>query len=276
MKTVQAIKQHHLVTFFLLTLVITWPLWIPATAIKLNGGAATLGPDSPVGQLARWSPGIAAMVLVWIFAGKQGLRTLFQPVGIWRVHIGWYAMALLLSPAIFYAARFVDLVLGNSYQILFPLASITAPLVFVIPVAVISAFPGAFAEELGWRGFALPRLQSNTGMLTSSFVLALVWGIWHIPSLLYFGETQAFDIAFAVLNFIPITILYTWLYNHTRGSLLLVTLFHVSQQCSNYFLGLIPAATDKVLMWIAAIAVVALTLIQLKQGVPVWRAHRPT
>ena len=266
MKTVKTIRANPLIAFFILAFVMTWALWIPALATKLNGGIPALGPDSPVGQVARWSPGIAAILLAFALAGKQGLKTLFQPMGVWRLHPGWFLIAVLLPPVIFFAARFIDLAFGDSYQVLYPLASITAPLAFVIPIAVISAIPGAFAEELGWRGFALPRLQTKASALVTSIIVALVWGIWHVPSMVYFGETQAIYIVLAVLNFIPITILYTWMYNNTRGSLLLVTLFHVSQQLSNYFLGLIPTATDEILIWIIAAAVILLSGMQRKRA----------
>lgn len=87
---------------------------------------------------------------------------------------------------------------------------------------------------------------------------AITWGIWHIPSMIYFGDTQVFGLGFAVLNFVPTAILYTWMYN-TRGSLLLVTLLHVGQQLSNYFLGVIPSKTDEIFTWLFAIVIVLLS-----------------
>lgn len=99
--------------------------------------------------------------------------------------------------------------------------------------------------------------------MIASIVLALAWGVWHVPSLLYFGETQPLPILFAVINFVPVTILYTLLYNKTRSSLLLVTLLHVGQQLSNNFLGIIPTMTDDILMWVVAVSLIALYGTQL-------------
>jgi hypothetical protein len=250
------IKQNSLVMYLILVYAITWALWVPATVTKLNGGISIFGPDHTIGQFGRWAPGIVAILLTLILGGKQGVKTLFRPLGVWRVNIGWYGIALFLQPLIFFTARWMDGLLGNSYQIVMPLDSIGYPLAFVVPVAVITAFPGAFAEELGWRGYALPGLQNKVSALIASVILAFAWGIWHIPSMLYSEQTQVWGLVIAVLNFIPVTILFTWMYNNTKGSLLLVTLLHVAQQLTSYLLGLIPSATDEILMWLVASAVV--------------------
>jgi len=250
------LKNNSLVLFFALTFFITWSLWIPALIVKINGGISVLGPDHPIGQFGRWAPGIAAIVVALFLNGKQGVRSLFRPLSIWRVHIGWYVVALFFQPAVFFVARLVDGLLGNTYQVTSPITSVPYPLAFVIPISIITAFPGAFAEELGWRGFALPRLQDKVNALTASVVLAFVWGIWHLPSIMYSGQSQTWGLVIAVLNFVPITILFTWVYNNTKGSLLLVTLLHIAQQLTNTLLGLIPSATDEILMWLFAGVVV--------------------
>lgn len=254
-------KRFTLLLFFLLTFALTWVMWIPATMTKTSGGTSMLGPDNPIGQLGRWAPGIAAILLIGLFAGKGDIGALFRPVKIWRVNIGWYAFALLFQPVLFFATKFIDGLLGNFYEVASPLASVTgqAPIPFVILVIVISAIPGAFMEELGWRGFALPRLQGRTTALTASVILGFVWGLWHIPSMFFFGQTDALSIVIAVINFIPATILFTWLFNNTKGSLLLATLFHASTQYSNNFLGVIPTQTANILVWLIAILIISLT-----------------
>lgn len=255
-------KRNSLLIFFFLAFALTWVMWIPAVFIKLGGGASILGPDNPLGQIGRWAPGIAAILVTAIIAGKQAVGALFRPLKIWRVNIGWYLFALLFQPCLFLAAKWIDAsLLGSIYEVPSPLLSVVnaqAPIAFVIPVIIISAIPGAFMEELGWRGFALPRLQGKNTALVASLILGLIWGAWHIPSMLFFGQTEAPSIAIAILNFIPATILFTWLFNNTKGSLLPVTIFHASTQYTNNFLGTIPTQTANILMWLAAILVVAL------------------
>lgn len=250
-------KRNSLPIFFILTFAITWLMWFPAVLTKLNGGASILGPDNPVGQFGRWAPGIAAIILTGIIAGKQGIGTLFRPLKIWRVNIGWYLVALLYQPLLFLFAKWIDSLFGNTYEVVSPLASVNidAPIIFVIIGIIISAIPGAFMEELGWRGFALPRLQIKNNALIASVILGLIWGAWHIPSMVFFGETDTLNIIWSVVNFIPLTILFTWLFNNTQGSLLLVTLFHASAQYSNNFLGTVPTETANIVTWLVAIVI---------------------
>lgn len=252
-------KKNLLPIFFILTFIITWAMWIPAILMKSNGGTFLFAPDNPVGQLGRWAPGLAAIVLTGFLAGRKAIGRLFRPLKIWRVNIGWYLFALLFQPILFFVAEWIDGLIGNAYEVASPLAGLPYPIAFVIPSIVISAIPGAFMEELGWRGFALPRMQSKNTALIASVIIGIVWGVWHIPSMIYFGQADALSIAIAVINFIPATILFTWLFNSTTGSLLLVTLFHASIQYSNNFLGVVPTQTANVLVWLVAIVIVMLT-----------------
>ena len=255
------LKRNLLPIFFILTFTLTWAMWVPATLNKLNGSASILGPDNPIGQIGRWAPGIAAIILTAIIAGKQGVGALFRPLKIWRVNIGWYLFALFFQPGLFFVSKLIDSVMGNTYDVVSPLASvhIDAPFIFIIIGVIVSAIPGAFMEELGWRRFALPILQTKNNALMASIILGLIWGIWHIPSMIFFGGTNALSILWAVVNFIPVTILFTWLFNNAQGSLLLVTLFHASQQYSNNFLGTIPGGTADIITWLVAIVVLMIT-----------------
>jgi membrane protease YdiL (CAAX protease family) len=251
------LKRNSLPVFFVLTFIITWAMWFPAVLTKLNGGASILGPDNPVGQFGRWAPGIAAIILTAFIAGKKGIGDLFRPLKIWQVNIGWYLVALFYQPLLFFFAKWVDGLFGNAYEVVSPLASVNidVPIIFVIIGVIISAIPGALMEELGWRGFALPKLQSGNTALIASIILGLIWGAWHIPSIIFFGETNALNIIWSVANFIPVTILFTWLYNNTQGSLPLVTIFHASTQYSNNFLGTVSTGTANIVTWLVAIII---------------------
>ena len=253
-------KRLQLTTFFLLTFLLTWAMWFPAALLKLNeGGTPILGPASPIGQLGRWAPGIAAIIVTATLLRKQGVGDLFRPLKIWRVNIGWYLFVLLFQPVLFFFSKWIDFsLLGKSYEVVSPLSTldIDAPFIFIAISVIISAIPGAFMEELGWRGFALPRLQNKYNALVASVILGLVWGLWHIPSIIYLEGTDASNIVWAAVNTISVTILFTWIYNNTKGSLLLITLFHASIQYSENFLGVIPSQTANLLKWVVVIVVV--------------------
>ena len=252
------IARYQITLFFLLVIALTWAVWIPATFAKQQGMDSPLAPSSPLGGLARWTPGLVAILLTTLLAGRAGVKALFRPLRIGRVNIFWYAFALFFEVTLFFGARGIDTLLGISYPVTSPLIEVYgARAVMMIPAVILFAVPGALAEELGWRGLALPRLQVRYGALVSSILLGLVWGLWHIPSLVYFGMSLM-EIGLAVIGTIPLAILYTWLYNNTKGSLLLATLFHLGQQLSLNLLGSWPGYTDEILIWVIAILVSAI------------------
>ena len=130
---------------------------------------------------------------------------------------------------------------------------------------------GPLGEEPGWRGFALPRLQQRRTALTSSVLVGLIWGLWHIPlyllpgtgqhELLRTGTSPAFAIGGFVGWTIGLSVLFTWLFNQTRGSLIVVILFHAAVNLAAFLpatVGSTGAATllNVLLTWIAAIVVV--------------------
>jgi uncharacterized protein len=108
---------------------------------------------------------------------------------------------------------------------------------------------GPLPEEIGWRGYLLDQLQGRWNALLSSLILALVWASWHIP--LFFlpgyyeafehGPPSAFDLFFAIVS---VVVIYTWIYNNTRRSILAVILFHFIQNFSGEMMGLSPEAAQ--------------------------------
>lgn len=256
------IKRHQILLFFVLTLAISWVIWIPATAAKIHGQTSILAPEGLIGGIARWSPGLVAVLLSFQIFGKPGAGKLLQTLRIWRVGLFWYIFALFFQIVIFYLGKTLDAMFGSLYEVTSPLISVYgSQALLMAPIVILFAFPGAFAEELGWRGYVLPGLQSKLNVLLSSIIVAVFWGVWHIPLLIYFGGLGANDFAgylLAVVNFIPVAILYTWIYNNTKGSLLLVTLFHIGQQLSNNLLGVLPTHSDEILIWIIAVIIIAI------------------
>jgi uncharacterized protein len=126
-------------------------------------------------------------------------------------------------------------------------------------------------EELGWRGFALPRLQQHANALNASILLGLVWGLWHLPLYFVLGTGQSEMLragaspAFAIGGFvgwtIGLSVLFTWLYNQTGGSLLVVILFHAAVN----FAAFLPAAfgsggaaslLNVLITWLVAIGII--------------------
>jgi CAAX protease family protein len=249
-------RRDRLLVFFVLTFAISWSAWIPAAVAAVQGRESILAPTGLLGGIARWAPGLAAILLAAWAGGKPAVARLLQPVRTWRVSLGWYLFVLAYPAGIHFVGRGMDALLGRATEVTSPLVvTFGDRYAAMLPVVILFAFPGVFAEELGWRGFALPRLQDRHHALPSSVVLGIFWGLWHIPLFVYFGDALP-TLVVEVLTFIPATVLYTWVYNNTRGSLLLVSLLHVAEQLTNSVLGTLPTFTDELLVWALAALVV--------------------
>ena len=260
-------KRSTLGAFFLLTFALTWGLWVAAALARQGRLALPLPPDL-LELIGAWAPGLFALLLTGLTAGRAGLGVLLRRIVAWRVGLRWYAFALLWPPALSLATTGIALLLGAAapdfahppavdvYPA--PAGAFQAGFLFVLPVAfVIQLLGSSLGEELGWRGFAQPRLQSTRSPLAASVMLGLVWGIWHIPRL--WVPAQGFDLPGFGWLLIGITldaVLYGWLFNSARGSLLPVLLLHTSTAITNLFLAAAPnpavktALTALVVAWV--------------------------
>lgn len=207
--------------YFVLAFAITWGLQLPA--LLAYEGVIDGAPERYMALvgLGAFGPMVAAMIAAR--AETTGLKALFRPLGTWRVAAGWYVAALFLPGAIFILAAAAWNALGHEERLLYlpdNAAFLAAAIVF------------PFGEEIGWRGFALPRLMTKMGPLAASAVIGVVWTLWHVPMLTIQGVRPLFYCAFVPLM-VGGSILFTWIYRHTRGSLLLAVLTHVGAHLNN-------------------------------------------
>ena len=210
--------------------------------------------------LVPWTPNISAiLVVVFYLKEEAGVRRLANGWTRWRVSPKWYLLAFAPMIVYFLSAG-IYLMIGST-----PPSTDSIPsLGFSFPVfAIIAIFTGATGEELGWRGFALPRLQRHYSALVSSLILGLYWGIWHIPSWIIAGspftiESTLFFLASTVLN----SIIVTCIFNNTRGSVLLASIHHWSENVwSQYVVSCLGLVTWDALIWIKTPIVTILALI---------------
>lgn len=223
----------NLIVYFILTFLISWGIWVP---LALTGGS-----DQALLWLAGFGPTLAAVIVTGWKHGRAGLKQLLSGVVRLRVKPVWYLVSLLGAPVVFAAALGLHVVLGGAAPHLvdpnhmltepgqWPLAALVFGYIFVFT---------ALGEEIGWRGFALPVLQSRFSGFASSLVLGVIWTLWHLP-LFWFvdGFHQQLPFGWYALQIIGSTFLYTWMFNRTRGSLLIMMLFHTA---SNAAVGLLP------------------------------------
>jgi membrane protease YdiL (CAAX protease family) len=199
------VMRHPLVTYFILAYALTWVL-APLLTISLLLGV--------VGLLM---PAVAAIVVTALTEGKPGVTTLLQRLKLWRVGLRWYVVALGLPMLLSAAVVALSILLGAPAQVEFSPVSLLTMVVFVLVVG----------EEIGWRGYALPKLLQNYSAVTASLILGVLWGGWHLPTFFIAGSPQASIPFVAFLLFTTgASVLFTWLHLHTGGSLLIATLFH--------------------------------------------------
>jgi membrane protease YdiL (CAAX protease family) len=177
--------------------------------------------------LSSWSPNLAAVIVTGAIGGGAGVRKLLSGFLKWRVRPIWYLVAIALPIALGFAvAGAYYLSAGRPPDVL---ASFTVT--SFLGTVLNHLFRGPLGEEVGWRGFALPRLQARYSALKSSLILGLVVVVWHIPTFFIqglAGSALLIFVASFIVALMSFTVVMTWLYNNTNGSLLLAVLMHLS------------------------------------------------
>jgi membrane protease YdiL (CAAX protease family) len=215
------VKRYPLIAFFVLAYALSWILESPLVFLT-DSITDTQGLILVI--LASNVPSVMAIVLTAMVFGRQALRKLLGRLLIWHVNPLWYLVVVLGPVALTAGVVPLNLLLGG------PTLSLGMPLLSAAIFLGFSIFPGsALGEEIGWRGYVLPRLQSRMSALSASLVLAPIWGLWHLPLWLA-GDpvrTPTFYVPFFFSAF-AMSVLLTWVYNSTGGSLLMVVLLHAT------------------------------------------------
>jgi uncharacterized protein len=181
--------------------------------------------------------------------GMGGLKALLRRMVRWRVGLGWYAAALLLPVAVYVVAVSLNILLGasastaeqfGSWYLIFPLFAYS----LLFPLS------GAFGEELGWRGYALPRVQARLWALSAALIIGVIQTAWHLPLFVIDRSTPPVPL---IAGYMGLGILATWVFNNTRGSVLMTMLLHASFNTNAGFFGEMFAGADLVRMsWLLA------------------------
>jgi membrane protease YdiL (CAAX protease family) len=204
------VKRHPIITFFVLTYAIGWGL-IPFWTFQAG------------------SPFITALIVIPLTQGVAGLKELGLRMIRWRVRWYWYVVAIALPLAVVGLTVGLNVALGASVPSLAGVGSVTTVLM-MFAVRLVNPGDGALGEEPGWRGVALPGLRSTLSPLVSTLILGVAVTVWHVPLLfLEDGLLQPSIIAGFLLRSFAVTFWYTWLFNHTGGSVLMTIVSHAAQ-----------------------------------------------
>jgi len=219
----QKLSSSGLSLFLVITFTFTW-LILGLAALAANHLINVTLPVTLLITVATLGPAVGAFAAAAYASGRPGSRALLAQVGRWRVGWRWYVIALMGPVFIMLAGYLVWRLLGGPLPPAPPSAAwVTIPLLVVVLL-----IPALF-EEVGWRGFVLPRLQSRYGWLTSSLIVGVVWAIWHAP-IWFIPEAGFSNLPFPVfLCFtMALSLIMTWIYNGTGGSVLLTALTHAA------------------------------------------------
>ena len=230
------LKKHPVRTYFALTLAISW------SGLIMVGGAGLFTGSSwqtdprflPAIQTMLLGPPVAGILSTILFSGATGLRDLLVRLIRWRVHGRWYAVALLGAPLI---QGGVLVALSLSAPIYLPAIVKSSDRAGLLLPAIAYGLVGGLVEELGWTGFAVPRLRARFSVFATGLIVGVVWGVWHMLQVWWVGSTS-FDAVPAGI-FLPLyfltaiaaltayRVLMVWVYDRT-ASLFVAVLMHGS------------------------------------------------
>jgi membrane protease YdiL (CAAX protease family) len=226
-----------LLKFFLLTYAVSWACFI--TVARTSHGPAPTAPVLALREflllLGTFAPSLMALGITARAEGRPGVRALLHRILQWQVGTRWYLFAIAYFPAIKLSVALAHRVMTGSWP-----RFGTEPW-YIIMAAIAVSTPVQAGEEIGWRGYALPRLAAHFGFARASILLGLIWSAWHLP-IFFLPGADKYGQSFPVwtLQVVALSIAITWLYAHTNGSLLLTMLMH---SAVNQTVGIVPSAS---------------------------------
>lgn len=250
------IRRHSVATYYALTFVISIGAFL--LALGPDGFFATGLDIAGAGAIAIAGPAVAGVVMTALVDGRAGLRVLASRLRRWRVGARWYVVALLTGPLVMGATVFGLSLVSSDFR---PDIVTADDKLGIVATAIAIGLVGPFLEELGWTGFALPRLRERYSVFATGLVMGLLWSAWHFP--LFAGERDPEGVVPAVLLvgvllfawLPPYRVLMVWVYDRTE-SLLVAYLMHVPISAMVLILAIDgvsgTAAVTTALVWAAA------------------------
>jgi membrane protease YdiL (CAAX protease family) len=223
----------NLILFFIIAFAWTWIFWSPfiLNILQLPAGTGTsnvnlgdIGLILPIILASPFGPTIAAFLMSYRNEGREGISQLWKQFRDSKPTNTWLVITLVFYPTIFLFLRLSSAIIFSVPQ---PTPVwIENPLIMLAPFAA-STLHGGLSEEFGWRGYALPRLQSKFNATQASIILGLIEGLWHVPLVFWVGDARyGMSIPLLILWQMIATFYRTWIFNNTDGSILAAVLFH--------------------------------------------------
>ena len=252
------VRRHPLLAYYLLTFAISWGGFVmvvgPRALVNVNWQAEDVFLPGVMVMLA--GPSAAGLLLTGLVDGREGYRDLFLRLRAWRVGMRWYAIATLPAPIV--AA-------GVLFALSLPSPLFTTASKAAVVLSGLGAGATTILEEIGWTGFAVPRLRRRRSVPVTGLIVGVLWGFWHLLQQIFISGTYAGDIppvvflmlsvSAAVASLTAYRVLMVWVHDRT-GSLLVTTLMHGMLTASTVF-WFTPVATGAAFLadvWLVAVA----------------------
>jgi membrane protease YdiL (CAAX protease family) len=231
----KAFEPRNLAFFFLIVFGLEAIMWVLSTIFVPEKPTSLTDPSVLFWVLVVVptviGPTLAAFLMTAITEGRPGVKALWRRFWNRNLSLKWLLVTLLayelLRLVTNLAVRTID---GQPY----PIFDTSTPFWMIIPLFLVAVITSGMGEEFGWRGYVLPRFQAKWNALTSSIVLGLIWAAWHIPAFIIPNISPLYQRNF--LEWIPGillgSVLYTWIFNNTKGSVLAACLIHAAWNTS--------------------------------------------
>ncbi len=212
--------------YFLLTFLVSWTFFIPV--VLLSTGLWSDAPEINVLQpilvfLGVVSPALVALLLLYWNGDKEQIQKIFNKVVYWKVGIRWYLFAAGYIV-------FIKLLVAGLHRMLTGLWPVFGPEPWYLMAGAVFISTWIQAgEEIGWRGYALPRLTEKLGLPLATLILGMIWAVWHLP-LFFVPGASTYGQSFLLYTFqvTALSVALGWLYWRSGGSLLLTMLMHAA------------------------------------------------
>jgi membrane protease YdiL (CAAX protease family) len=240
MKRTLLFKWANVWSFFIMTYAIAWLIWLPA--ILWHGEA----PNLLLVVLGACVPSAMGILFTYLTQGKAGRKDFWiRVIDLRRIGWRWIAVIFLLFPVLHAISSLAYTLLGGTPPSLANMAKTLANPGLLLQIILANLVISGFSEELGWRGYALDRLQGRWSALAASLILGLVHGLWHLPLFFIPGITQGEMGLFSLGALVFLAggpagaVIFTWVYNHTQQSILSAVLIHfMINLCLDLLVGL--------------------------------------
>ena len=223
-------------------------------------------------------PSVAGILMTGLISGRAGYRALLARLLRWRVGARWYAVAMLTAPLVYVVLCFLLSLISSEFSSGILLTSDKAGLVLM--GLAYGLLGGGFLEELGWTGFAVPRVRQRHGLVGTGLFVGLLWGAYHFSVIFWAtspSPSGALGVAILLAQlfaWLPAyRVLMVWVYDHTQ-SLLLAMLMHASLTAGMLILQPLALAGMTLLSWLVAFAAawwLVVAAIAIANGERFWR-----